>query len=403
MTARGPTSPARSRDGGRAPASYAIGRRRARETAPLLALHGQPTDARKWTGRCRGSPRCAPPVRRAGGCCRCPPRASDNPSGASTASSRRQGGRDLHPRGLRRAAREAVESDRHLNSSSRSRRSRSPHLVEILSRPNECSPRTRGLCDGPSTIGSQAGRLACAGTNVELTVYGPKPSAAPLRHWAEPAMLLRACWLDEGVRARDHRLYATPSLWVRQTARAPRPRLRQECVRSRVKLPGRGRPLLELINEPSLNSLAGERGDGALARNVIPTTAVAALDLLCFTATPRRQSSGSSRTSRARLPRHRYDRPTKRDCAPAVAKVIVSPALHAERTRWTFPSRAPSSGRTDGAEEESPHAHARRAPPSRSSRDLVAPPSRPVANTTTTTRQNETYSSNLWGIETYSA
>ena len=41
-----------------------------------------------------------------------------------------------------------------------------------------------------------------------------------------------------------------------------------------------GRSLLELINEPSLNINGMSSGDvGALARNVIPTTASAVLDL----------------------------------------------------------------------------------------------------------------------------
>src|SRR6185503_2214735 len=43
---------------------------------------------------------------------------------------------------------------------------------------------------------------------------------------------------------------------------------------------GNGRSLLELINEPSLNINGMSSGDvGALARNIIPTTATAVLDL----------------------------------------------------------------------------------------------------------------------------
>src|SRR5687768_6967310 len=47
-----------------------------------------------------------------------------------------------------------------------------------------------------------------------------------------------------------------------------------------AKTEGKGKSLLELINEPSLNINGMSSGDvGALARNVIPTTATAVLDL----------------------------------------------------------------------------------------------------------------------------
>jgi acetylornithine deacetylase/succinyl-diaminopimelate desuccinylase-like protein len=54
--------------------------------------------------------------------------------------------------------------------------------------------------------------------------------------------------------------------------------LRTELGLARTE--GQGRSLLELINEPSLNINGISSGDvGALARNVIPTTATAVLDL----------------------------------------------------------------------------------------------------------------------------
>ena len=47
-----------------------------------------------------------------------------------------------------------------------------------------------------------------------------------------------------------------------------------------AKTEGKGKSLLELINEPSLNINGMSSGDvGSLARNVIPTTATAVLDL----------------------------------------------------------------------------------------------------------------------------
>jgi acetylornithine deacetylase/succinyl-diaminopimelate desuccinylase-like protein len=109
---------------------------------------------------------------------------------------------------------------------------------------------------------------------------------------------------------------------------------------------GAGRPLVELINEPSLNvnGLASAE-TGALARNVIPTTAVAALDLRLVRGNDHRRqvekliahirSQGFYVTDRDPTDEERL-------AHPLVAKVRVSPGgYNAERTPMDLPvSRA---------------------------------------------------------------
>jgi len=108
------------------------------------------------------------------------------------------------------------------------------------------------------------------------------------------------------------------------------------------KTEGAGKLLLELINEPSLNINGMSSGDvGTLARNIIPTTATAVLDL--------RLVKGNDYTKQVkRLVDHikkqgfhvvNHDpTPAERQQYPMLAKVIPrSGGYNAERTRMDLP------------------------------------------------------------------
>ena len=169
----------------------------------------------------------------------------------------------------------------------------SPHLAEILRLNKELLQSDAWIiCDGPV---HQSGRKQVVfgvrgDTNVDLTVYGAK---RPLHsghygNWApNPASILAQ--LLASMRDRSGRV--TIAGWYdnieplgeverRAIAEAPQydDTLRSELGLARTE--GQGKSLLELINEPSLNINGISSGDvGALARNVIPTTATAVLDL----------------------------------------------------------------------------------------------------------------------------
>ena len=235
----------------------------------------------------------------------------------------------------------------------------SPHLVEILSRHRELLRADAWvICDGPV---HQSGRKQVVfgvrgDTNVEVTVYGPR---RPLHsghygNWApNPAMLLArllASMKDERGRVTIKGWYddAEPLGEAERRALAEAPaydeELRRELGINRPE--GGGRPLLELINEPSLNVNGLTSAEtGALARNVIPTTAVAALDL-------RLVRGNDHRRQVARLVAHvraqgffvtdREPTDAERLAHPLVAKVVAEPGgYNAERTRMDLPvSRA---------------------------------------------------------------
>ncbi|MCA1850256.1 MAG: M20/M25/M40 family metallo-hydrolase [Acidobacteria bacterium] len=169
----------------------------------------------------------------------------------------------------------------------------SPHLVEILSRHRELLASDAWIiCDGPV---HQSGRKQVVfgvrgDTNVDVTVYGAK---RPLHsghygNWApNPAMLLARLLAS----MKDGRGRVTIRGWYdeveplgeaerRAIAEAPAydEQLRRELGIARAD--GGGKSLLELINEPSLNINGLTSAEtGPLSRNVIPTTATAALDL----------------------------------------------------------------------------------------------------------------------------
>src|SRR5438128_4195846 len=169
----------------------------------------------------------------------------------------------------------------------------SPHLGEIISLHKELLESDAWIiCDGPV---HQSGRKQAVfgvrgDTNVDVTVYGAK---RPLHsghygNWApNPAMLLArllASMKDDSGRVTIAGWYdgVEPIGDAERRAIAEAPaydeELRSELGLARTE--GNGKSLLELINQPSLNINWISSGDvGALARNVIPTTANAVLDL----------------------------------------------------------------------------------------------------------------------------
>ena len=231
----------------------------------------------------------------------------------------------------------------------------SPHLVEILS-------RHRGLlasdawiiCDGPV---HQSGRKQVVfgvrgDVNVEVTVYGPK---RPLHsghygNWApNPAMILArllASMKDEGGRVTIKGWYddVEPLGEAERRALAEAPSYDEELKRELgINRPeGGGRSLLELINQPSLNvnGLASAE-TGALARNVIPTTAVAALDLRLVKGNDHRRQVERLRAhirAQGFFVTDREPTDAERLAHPLVARVRVAPGgYNAERTSMDLP------------------------------------------------------------------
>jgi acetylornithine deacetylase/succinyl-diaminopimelate desuccinylase-like protein len=169
----------------------------------------------------------------------------------------------------------------------------SPHLGEIIELHKELLQSEAWIiCDGPV---HQSGRKevvfgARGDQNVDVTVYGPK---RPLHsghygNWApNPAMLL-AHLLSS---MKDETGRVTIAGWyegVEPLGDAERQAITEapaydDQIRAELglaKTEGNGKPLMEMINQPSLNINGISSGDvGALARNVIPTTATTVLDL----------------------------------------------------------------------------------------------------------------------------
>ena len=169
----------------------------------------------------------------------------------------------------------------------------SSHLGEIISLNKDLLAADAWIiCDGPV---HQSGRKQVVfgvrgDQNVDVTVYGAK---RPLHsghygNWApNPAMLLArllSSMKDDTGRVTIAGWYegVEPLGEAEQRAIAEAPAYDDE-LRSQLgfaRAEGAGKTLLELINQPSLNINGFASGDvGALARNVIPTTATAVLDL----------------------------------------------------------------------------------------------------------------------------
>ncbi len=231
----------------------------------------------------------------------------------------------------------------------------SPHLGEIIDLHKELLAADAWIiCDGPV---HQSGRKQVVfgvrgDQNVDVTVYGAK---RPLHsghygNWApNPAMLLArllASMKDDSGRVTINGWYdgVEPLGESERRAIAEAPAYDDE-LKSQLgfaRAEGSGKSLLELINQPSLNINGFSSGDvGALARNVIPTTATAVLDL-------RLVKGNDYRKQAQRLVDHIRSQgfyvidhdPTdaERKQHPLIAKVITRPGgYNAERTRMDLP------------------------------------------------------------------
>ena len=169
----------------------------------------------------------------------------------------------------------------------------SPHLGEILTRNKELLNADAFIvCDGPV---HQSGRKQVVfgvrgDTNVDLTVYGAN---RPLHsghygNWSpNPAMLLARLLgsMKDGhgnITVKGWNDDVEPLGPIEKRAIADAPQIDEQLKRELGLgyTEGSGKSLLDLINMPSLNINGMKSGDvGSLARNVIPTTADAVLDL----------------------------------------------------------------------------------------------------------------------------
>jgi acetylornithine deacetylase/succinyl-diaminopimelate desuccinylase-like protein len=231
----------------------------------------------------------------------------------------------------------------------------SPHLVEIIRRHKDLLAADAWIiCDGPV---HQSGRKqvvfgARGDTNVDVTVYAAK---RPLHsghygNWSpNPAMLLArllASMKDDDGRVTIDGWYsdveALGEAELRAIADAPKydEELKKQLGLKRVE--GAGKSLMELINIPSLNINGFGSGDiGALARNVIPTTATAVLDLRLVKGNDHNRQTQRLVDHIRKQGYYVVDRePTdsERGQHPLIARVNVRPGgYNAERTRMDLP------------------------------------------------------------------
>lgn len=231
----------------------------------------------------------------------------------------------------------------------------SPHLGEIIDGHKQLLESIAWLiCDGPV---HQSGRKEVVfgvrgDQNVDITVYGAK---RPLHsghygNWApNPAMTLArllASMKDNAGRVTIAGWYdgveALSEMERRAIAEAPAydDELRAQLGLARTE--GEGKSLLELLNEPSLNINGTSSGDvGALARNVIPTTATAVLDLRLVKGNDYRRQIQHLIDHIRKQGFYVIDRdPTdaERREHPLIAKVIArAGGYNAERTRMDLP------------------------------------------------------------------
>ena len=231
----------------------------------------------------------------------------------------------------------------------------SPHLGEIIDLNKDLLAADAWIiCDGPV---HQSGRKQVVfgvrgDVNVDLTVYGAK---RPLHsghygNWApNPAMLLArllASMKDDTGRVTINGWYdgVEPLGEAEKKAIAEAPayddELRTQLGFARAE--GAGKSLLELINQPSLNINGISSGDvGALARNVIPTTATAVLDLRLVKGTDHHRQVQRLIDHVRRQGFYVIDRdPTddERRQHPLIAKMVArSGGYNAERTRMDLP------------------------------------------------------------------
>jgi len=231
----------------------------------------------------------------------------------------------------------------------------SPHLGEIIKAHRELLAADAWIiCDGPV---HQSGRKqvvfgARGDVNVDVTVYAAK---RPLHsghygNWSpNPALMLARLLAsmkdDDGRVTIDDWYTDVESLGERERraiAEAPQydEELKRQLGLSRTE--GAGKSLLELINVPSLNINGFASGDvGSLARNVIPTTATAVLDLRLVKGNDHRRQV---ERLIAHLRKQKYfvteKEPTDAERAqhPLIARVTVRPGgYNAERTSMDLP------------------------------------------------------------------
>ncbi len=231
----------------------------------------------------------------------------------------------------------------------------SPHLGEIIDlHKGLLAADAWIICDGPV---HQSGRKQAVfgvrgDVNVDVTVYGAK---RPLHsghygNWApNPAMLLArllSSMKDDAGRLTIAGWYdgVEPLGEAEQRAIAEAPAYDDE-LKSQLgfaRNEGGGKSLLEVINLPSLNINGMSSGDvGALARNVIPTTATAVLDLRLVKGNDHRRQVERLIDHIRRQGFHVIDHdPTdgERKQYPMITKVIArAGGYNAERTRMDLP------------------------------------------------------------------
>ena len=169
----------------------------------------------------------------------------------------------------------------------------SPHLEQILDANRDLITGDVWLiCDGPvDQSGAQSVVFGARGdTHLEIRVYGPgrELHSGHYGNWApNPAMMLAqllAGMKDDSGRVLIPHFYdgIKPLRPLEQEAIAKAPKnddkLRQELRLGHVD--GGGKPLLELLNDPTLNINGISSGrTGPRANNVIPATATVDLDL----------------------------------------------------------------------------------------------------------------------------
>ncbi len=231
----------------------------------------------------------------------------------------------------------------------------SPHIGEIIDLNKDLlAAEAWIICDGPV---HQSGRKQVVfgvrgDVNVDVTVYGAK---RPLHsghygNWApNPAMVLARLLAS----MKDSAGQVTIGGWydgIEPLGKAERQAIAEapaydDELRSQLgfaRAEGGGKSLLELINQPSLNINGMSSGDvGVLARNVIPTTATAVLDLRLVKGNDyRRQAQCLVNHIRGQgfYVTDRDPTDDERKQHPLIAKVTVRPGgYNAERTRMDLP------------------------------------------------------------------
>lgn len=231
----------------------------------------------------------------------------------------------------------------------------SPNLDQILKRHKDLLEADAWIiCDGPV---HQSGRKqvvfgARGDTNVDVTVYAAK---RPLHsghygNWSpNPAMtlarLLASMKDDDGLVTIDGWYSDVEPLGdAERRAIADAPQYDEEIKKQLglKRVEGDGKSLMELINVPSLNINGIGSGDiGELARNVIPTTATAVLDLRLVKGNDHNRQTQRLIEHIKKQGYHVVDRdPTdaERSQHPLIARVNVRPGgYNAERTRMDLP------------------------------------------------------------------